>query len=163
MSLKVTSRAFEPDGAIPLKYTPEGENLTPPLAWEALPPGTRQLALILEDPDAPRAEPFVHWVLYKIPADAAGLPEGLPPKKKVLNDPPGAVQGENSTHDLGYVGPFPPPGHGTHHYHFRVYALDKPLEVEAGLDQKALIAAMSGHIIDTGELVGTYERRRSGE
>ena len=157
MSIRIHSEAFGADGPIPAKYTADGRNDSPPLRWSNLPPGTQELALIVEDPDAPRAEPFVHWVMYKIPSDAAGLPESLPQGTK-LKTPIGALQGKNSLGDIGYDGPAPPRGHGTHHYHFHLYALDKPLEVEPGLDNKALIAAMSGRILDDGELVGTYER-----
>lgn len=153
----LTSDAFPANGAIPVRYTADGENASPSLNWSKLPAGTRELALVVEDPDAPRPEPFVHWVVYKIPPEGGGLAEGVPqqPKPNVL---PGVIQGKNSYGHFGYDGPGPPPGHGTHHYHFTLYALDKPLEVEPGLDNKALIAAMSGHVLDKADLVGTYER-----
>lgn len=159
MSIRVTSKAFGSGQPIPPKYTADGADVSPPLSWDGAPKGTKEIALIVDDPDAPRAEPFVHWVIYKIPADAPGLPEGIPPAPNVTS-PPGALQGTNSFGKTGYGGPAPPPGHGTHHYHFRLYALDQPLDVDAGLDKPALLRAMSGHIIDEGELVGTYERRR---
>jgi len=158
MSIQLTSDAFEPGGTIPTKYTDDGRNVSPPLKWGGVPAGTRELVLIVDDPDAPRAEPFVHWVLYKIPGDAPAIPEAAPSRRKDADWVRGAKQGENSRHDIGYFGPSPPRGHGTHHYHFHLYALDKPLEVEGGLDNKALIAAMSGHVLDEGELIGTYER-----
>jgi Raf kinase inhibitor-like YbhB/YbcL family protein len=158
MSIQVTSEAFKPGAAIPARYTADGDDISPPLNWTGVPGNAKELALIVEDPDAPQPEPFIHWVIYKIPADAAGLPEGVPAQAK-LKSPAGAVQGKNSfKNKIGYGGPAPPPGHGTHHYHFRLYALDQPLEVQGGLDNKALIAAMSGHILDEGELIGTYER-----
>ena len=113
--------------------------------------------MIVEDPDAPRAEPWVHWVLYKIPADVRTLPEGIPPAP-TLDVPLGAMQGKNSWGTDGYRGPAPPPGHGTHHYHFRLYALDAPLRAAQGLDKPGLLAAMEGHILAQAELVGTYER-----
>jgi Raf kinase inhibitor-like YbhB/YbcL family protein len=159
MSIQVTSKAFESGQPIPPKYTADGENLSPALRWDGAPEGTRELALIVDDPDAPRPEPFVHWVIYKIPADAAGLPEGIPHGLKVAT-PAGAMQGTNSFGNIGYDGPAPPPGHGTHHYHFRLYALDQPLNLKGGLDKQALLRDMSGHILDEGELVGTYERPR---
>jgi len=160
MSIRINSDAFPPGDPIPVRYTQDGANTSPPLRWSNVPAGTEELALICEDPDAPRAEPFVHWVVYHISPDADGLPEGIP-QQPLPHHPPevrGVAQGENSKHDLGYDGPSPPPGHGVHHYHFRLYALDRPLQVDAKLDSKALIASMSGHILDTGELVGTYER-----
>lgn len=157
MSIRVTSEAFGPNQRIPTRFTRDGENLSPPIHWENLPEGTRELAVIVEDPDAPTAEPFVHWVAYKIPADLPGLAEGIPQQPKPKGAEVGA-QGQTSYRTVGYDGPAPPPGHGVHHYHFRVYALDKPLEAEPKLDNKSLIASMAGHILDSGELVGTYER-----
>ncbi|MDB5289626.1 MAG: hypothetical protein JWL69_867 [Phycisphaerales bacterium] len=157
MSIKVSSKAFGSNERIPTRYTREGENVSPPIHWEGLPRGTQELALIVEDPDAPRPEPFVHWVAYKIPPNAAGLEEGISRQAKPARSVIGA-QGKNSFYTLGYDGPEPPPGHGVHHYHFQLYALDKPLEAQPKLDNKSLIASMAGHILDTGELVGTYER-----
>src|SRR5688572_12369684 len=133
MSIQISSGSFGNNEPIPVGFTADGRNASPELRWSGLPPGTKELALIADDPDAPKSEPFVHWVAYKIPADAAHLPEGLPPKKK-LSDPPGIMQGRNSFGDIGYDGPAPPKGHGTHHYHFHLYALDEPLEVQPGLD-----------------------------
>src|SRR5437867_4073648 len=100
----------------------------------------KELALIVDDPDAPRAEPFVHWVMYKIPADRRDLPEAIAPEAKPQS-PTGALQGENSFGKIGYGGPAPPPRHGTHHYRFHLYALDEPLEAKSGLDKEALLAA----------------------
>jgi Raf kinase inhibitor-like YbhB/YbcL family protein len=157
MSIEISSEAFAPDETIPTKFTADGQNVSPTLRWGALPPDTKELALIVDDPDAPREQPFVHWVMYKIPADADGLPEGLPQQTQ-LESPAGAVQGKNSFGKIGYGGPAPPSGHGTHHYHFHLYALDKPLQVTGGMDKESLIAAMSGHILDEGDLVGTYQR-----
>ncbi len=149
MAIQVSSPAFEAGGVIPRKYTGEGEDVSPPLEWTGLPEGTREVALICDDPDAPMPEPFVHWVVYKIPADKAGLPEG---------SPEGALEGPNGFDRIGYGGPMPPEGHGTHHYHFKVYALDAELEATPGLSKDKLLAAMEGHVLDEGELVGTYER-----
>ena len=125
MSIQVTSEAFAAEEMIPSKFTADGQNVSPKLQWGELPAGTRELALIVDDPDAPREQPFVHWVMYKIPPDADGLPEHLPNQTQ-LDSPPGAVQGKNSFGKIGYGGPAPPSGHGTHHYHFQLYALDKP-------------------------------------
>src|SRR5207249_4461685 len=116
----------------------------------------RELALIVDDPDAPRDEPFVHWVMYNIPAEQSDLPEAI---KGKFESPGGAMQGKNSFGKIGYGGPAPPPGHGTHHYHFHLYALDQPLQTKGALDKKALLAAISGHVIDEGEIIATYERQ----
>lgn len=150
MAIQVSSPAFEPGGAIPRKHTGEGQNVSPALTWTGLPEGTREIALICDDPDAPTPRPFVHWVVYKIPADREGLPEG---------GTQGALEGENDFGGTGYGGPMPPRGHGVHHYHFTVYALDSELEAGAGLTKDQLLEAMEGHVLDEGELVGTYERR----
>jgi Raf kinase inhibitor-like YbhB/YbcL family protein len=120
------------------------------LTWAEVPEGTREIALICDDPDAPTPRPFVHWVVYKIPADRSGLPEG---------STQGALEGENDFGGTGYGGPMPPRGHGVHHYRFKVYALDAELEAAAGLTKDRLLEAMEGQILAEGELVGTYERR----
>ena len=158
MTISVTSSAFESGKSIPKKYTGEGEDLSPPLAWSNIPQDTKEIALICDDPDAP-AGTWVHWVLYKIPALATGLPEGLP-REKTLKTPAGVVQGVNSfsKDNLGYRGPMPPPGHGTHHYHFKIYAVDKPVTLPPGADKKALLAEIHDHVLAQGELVGTYQR-----
>ncbi len=149
MAVQVWSPAFEAGGAIPRRYTGEGEDVSPPLEWTGLPEGTREVALICDDPDAPMPEPFVHWVVYKVSADSAGFPEG---------DTGGALEGRNSFARMGYGGPMPPEGHGTHHYYFKIYALDTQLDATPGLTKDQLLAAMEGHVLDEGELVGTYER-----
>ena len=160
--IELTTTAFEPGGPIPAKYTEDAEDVSPPLSWSGLPKGTQELALICDDPDAPNPErpapdPWVHWVIYKIPAEATGLSEGIPDSVR-LDDPPGAVQGKNSWPTTGYRGPAPPPGSGTHRYVFKLYALDSELEIEPDADKQTLIAAMSGHVIGEGRLIGTYER-----
>lgn len=161
MKMKLTSPAFEPGQPIPKQYTGEGADVSPPLEWSNVPEGTQEFALICDDPDAPTAEPWVHWVIYKIPADVTKLPEGIA-KTPRLSVPPGALQGKNSWpggQTIGYRGPMPPPGHGRHRYYFRLYALDKKLDLEPGLTKKQLLEAMKGHILGEGELMGTYERR----
>ncbi len=157
MSLTVSSSAFGHNEAIPTKYTGEGQDVSPALSWSGVPAGTRELALICDDPDAPRAEPWVHWVIYKIPPGGTGLPQNVA-KTETLATPAGAVQGTNSWGRVGYGGPMPPPGHGVHHYHFKLYALDSPLDLGPGATKDELLAAMQGHILAQGELVGTYER-----
>jgi Raf kinase inhibitor-like YbhB/YbcL family protein len=157
MSIRVTSDAFGADQPIPKDYTDDGRDVSPPLRWDDVPPETAELALIVDDPDAPTAEPFVHWVMYKIPADAPGLSPDVPRHMRPTTMP-GAYQGRTSFDKIGYGGPAPPRGHGTHHYRFHVYALDAALEVRPGLNKPSLLAAMSGHVLDEGELVGTYAR-----
>lgn len=158
MAISVTSTAFEAGKPIPKKYSGDGEDLSPRLAWSNIPQGTKEIALICDDPDAPMGT-WVHWVLYKIPPETTSLPEGLP-REKTLRVPAGAAQGVNSfsTDNLGYRGPAPPPGRGAHHYHFKVYALDKPATLPPGADKKALLAEIRDHVLAQGELVGTYQR-----
>jgi len=148
-TLVVTSFAFGDGERIPRKYTGEGENVSPPLSWSGAPEGTEEFALICDDPDAPMAEPFVHWVVYNIPAERGHFEEG---KAR------GATEGKNGFGKIGYGGPMPPRGHGVHHYHFRVYALDTKLGLKPGVTKKELLGAMRGHVLAEGELVGTYER-----
>jgi Raf kinase inhibitor-like YbhB/YbcL family protein len=157
MIMTVRSDAFENGRAIPRRFTEDGEDLSPPLAWEGVPEGARELALIVDDPDAPRAEPWVHWILYKIPADVRSLPEGLA-RTATLESPPGALQGKNSWGSDGYRGPAPPQGHGIHHYNFRLFALDRHVRVRPGLDKGGLLEAMSGNVLAEGALIGTYRR-----
>ena len=155
--LIVRSTAFADGQAIPRRYTGDGEDVSPPLTWTDLPDGTKELAVILDDPDAPRDQPWVHWVIYKIPAETAGLAEGVPKLPK-LATPPGALQGNNSWPTIGYRGPKPPKGHGVHRYHFKLYALDKALKVRSGLTKADLLRELSGHVLAEGKLVGTYQR-----
>jgi Raf kinase inhibitor-like YbhB/YbcL family protein len=160
MTITVRSTAFGPQERIPKKYTGEGTDVSPPLAWSNLPEGTQELALICDDPDAPTSEPWVHWVIYKIPVAEQGLPEGVEKIEKP-SVPSGAVQGKNSWpsgQNTGYRGPMPPPGHGTHHYHFTLYALKNKLDVGPGLDKKTLLSKMSGLILAQGRLTGVYSR-----
>ena len=155
--LVVQSEAFSQNQTVPPKYTGDGDDVSPALTWSNLPEGTKELALIMDDPDAPRPEPWVHWIIYRIPRDTTGLPENVPGTEK-LSEPGGAMQGKNSWGRIGYGGPAPPPGHGLHHYHFKLYALDGALDVKSGLNKKQLLAAMEGHILGQGEVVGTYQR-----
>lgn len=151
------SPAFIEGRPIPARHTEDGEDLSPELTWSGLPKGTKELALIVDDPDAPRSDSWVHWIVYKIPPDATGLPEGVP-SNPTLENLKGAVQGKNTWGTIGYRGPAPPEGHARHHYHFKLYALDAPLEVGPGLDKRELLDAISGHVLSYRELVGTYQR-----
>ncbi len=157
MSLIVRSSAFGDGKPIPRRYTGDGEDLSPPLSWSGLPASARELVLIVDDPDAPTSEPWVHWVIYKVPVNADGLDEGVPPTGKP-SIPVAAVQGKNSWGSVGYRGPAPPKGHGLHHYFFKLYALDTAIDLPDGLDRMGLLKAMKRHIVTQGELVGTYQR-----
>jgi hypothetical protein len=148
---------FEPNQPIPRRHAGEGRDLSPTLAWEGVPEGTKQFALIVDDPDAPRAEPWVHWVAYGIGPECTSLPEGIPTSPHV-SEPVDLLQGKNSWDKVGYGGPAPPPGHGVHHYHFKLYALDTALALKPGLSKEELLKAMEGHVLADAELVGTYER-----
>lgn len=160
MTIKLRSTAFKNGQRIPDEFTGDGADVSPALEWEGVPAGTRELALICDDPDAPQAEPWVHWVLYGLSPLVTSLPEGLPAGTR-LSTPLAMLQGRNSWtsgRTTGYRGPLPPKGHGTHHYHFKLYAVDAPLSLNPGIDKKALLQAMQGHILATGELIGTFAR-----
>jgi Raf kinase inhibitor-like YbhB/YbcL family protein len=155
--MTLTSTTFEPNQPIPRRHTGDGRDASPPLAWSGAPKGTQQYALIVDDPDAPRPQPWVHWVLYAIGPNCTHLPEGIPPAQRV-SEPPGLIQGVNSWDKIGYGGPAPPPGHGVHHYHFKLYALDTALKLAPGLTKEDLLKAIDGHILAEAELIGTYSR-----
>lgn len=139
-------------GRIPSRYTCDGENVSPPLQWGAVPPEAASLALIVDDPDAP-AKVWVHWVLYDVPPDAAGLDEGVPGQDTLAN---GAVHGRNDFDALGYGGPCPP--RGTHRYRFTLYALDTKLNLPPGASKAEVLAAMDTHILAEERLTALYER-----
>jgi Raf kinase inhibitor-like YbhB/YbcL family protein len=153
MEIKVTSSAFEEGGMIPSKYTCDGMDISPPLKWQGMPDGTQSIALISDDPDAPVGT-WVHWVMFNIPADTNGLAENIPADKTLPN---GARQGITDFRRIGYGGPCPPSG--THRYFFKLYALDKKLDLAAGADKAALLKAMEGHILAQGQLMGRYKRK----
>jgi Raf kinase inhibitor-like YbhB/YbcL family protein len=141
------SGAFENAQAIPARHSCEGEDLSPPLRWSNVPEGTRSLALVVDDPDAPSGV-FTHWVAWGLDPAAEGLGEGEPAQR----------EGRNDFGTSGYRGPCPPPGHGRHRYVFRLYALDAEPELAAGAAKAELEQAFAGHVLTTAELVGTYER-----
>lgn len=160
MAIKLISSAFAEGEPIPKKYTGEGGDVSPPFSWSELPKRAKELALICDDPDALTKEPWVHWVIYKIPATVEGLREGIP-RVRQLTNPYGALQGKNSwvgAGTIGYRGPLPPLGHGVHRYYFRLYALELQMAVESGWDKKALLNVIGEHILDEGVLMGTYQR-----
>jgi Raf kinase inhibitor-like YbhB/YbcL family protein len=143
-TLTVKSPAFENDQPVPAKYTCDGSNVNPALIIKDIPGDSRSLALVVDDPDAPKGT-FDHWVMWNIPVTG----------KIEENSAPG-VQGKNGKGENKYTGPCPPSG--THHYHFRVYALDTRLDLPAGTDKKGLLHAIEGHILGTGELIGVYKK-----
>ena len=145
--LELTSTVFGEGDPIPRKYSCEGENVSPPLAWSNLPDGTRSLALIVHDPDAPPGD-FTHWVGWGIDSGAGELGEGVPPP----------VEGANGRGDDTYMGPCPPPGHGPHRYVHELFALDTEPDLERGSSREQLEDAMDGHVLGGAELIGTYER-----
>jgi len=157
-SLSLSSRAFEAGQPIPPRFTADGEDRSPPLAWAAPPAGTVELALVCHDPDAPRPGGWTHWVLTGIPPTLRELPEGVAAGERPGNVP-GAIAGKNDFGRFGWGGPSPPRGHGPHHYHFVLYALDRPTGLSPGASLRDLERAIEGHVLGRGELIGTYERR----
>jgi Raf kinase inhibitor-like YbhB/YbcL family protein len=141
------SGAFQHAEPIPRRHTCEGEDVSPPLRWTNVPDETRSLALILDDPDAPSGV-FTHWVAWGLDPGGSGLDEGEAAPSEARND----------FGTSGYRGPCPPPGHGPHRYHFRLYALDAEPELGPGAGKAELQEAIEGHVLTTAELVGTYER-----
>jgi Raf kinase inhibitor-like YbhB/YbcL family protein len=152
MSFHITSEAFEPGQAIPTRYTCDGEDVSPPLAWSEPPEGTVSFALIMDDPDAPVGT-WVHWVHYNVPGDAERLEEGVPTSSTL---PDGSRNGTNSWGRTGYGGPCPP--RGSHRYFFKLYALDRLLDLPPGATKLDLLDEMDGHVLDTTELMGVYAR-----
>jgi Raf kinase inhibitor-like YbhB/YbcL family protein len=153
LQLQIESSAFAEGGTIPVRYTCDGEDASPPLSWAEPPPGVQSLALIVDDPDAP-AGTWVHWVLFNLPVSTRALPESLPADGTVAE---GGLHGINGWQKLGYGGPCPPKG-STHRYFFKLYALDTTLELGAGASKGDVEKAMAGHILAEGQLVGQYGR-----
>jgi Raf kinase inhibitor-like YbhB/YbcL family protein len=145
----IQSSAFKDIAKIPDKFTGVKENISPQLNWTNPPAGTQSFALIVDDPDAPRGT-FTHWIIYDIPANVTSLPEGVA-KSEILPD--SSRQLANGANKIGYTGPMPPPGK-VHHYHFKLYALDKKL----GKITQPIEKEMEGHVLGQALLIGTYER-----
>ena len=150
--MNLSSPAFSAGESIPKKYTCDGENVSPPLAWSGAPDGTRAFALIADDPDAPGGT-WVHWVLFNLPTDTTSLPEGVAPDKRLQN---GAVHGTSSFGKTGYGGPCPPSG--THRYYFKLYALDSQLSLGNNALATDVEGAMQGHTLAEAQLMGRYKR-----
>jgi Raf kinase inhibitor-like YbhB/YbcL family protein len=159
-SLHVASPALIADQPIPKQFTADGRNDSPPITWSNAPPETKSFAVVCEDPDAGNPPPFVHWVIYNIPAAADGLPQAVPfePDQPMPKEIAGATQGLSGFRRPFYRGPAPPSGK-VHHYHFIVYALDLEPNLKAGFTRADLLDAIKGHIVAQGELVATYERK----
>jgi hypothetical protein len=153
MDISVRSTAFLEGETIPQKYTCDGEDISPPLAWQDVPEGAKSLALIADDPDAPVGT-WVHWVLYDLPASEKGLPEGVPVNQMIAGS---GAQGSNSSRKNGYSGPCPPGG-APHRYYFKLYVLDVELGLAPGATKADLEKAMQGHILAQGQLMGRYGR-----
>ncbi len=158
MSFTISSPAFEPGGPIPARYTCDGADLSPALSWSGVPAGTRSLALVVYDPDAPDPQAprmtWIHWVLYDLPPESGGLPEAVAPDAL----PAGTREGLNDWRRTGYGGPCPPIGR--HRYFFKLYALDAVLPDLHHPTRAALEQAMRGHVLGAAELIGTYRRGR---
>ena len=149
---ELSSPAFANGAPIPIAYTGEGQDVSPPLVWTGVPEGTEQLLLVVEDPDAPTPQPWIHWVLANLRPDLPGLAEG---------SDGGGSAATNSFRKLGYGGPMPPPGHGPHRYVFTLYALDFWVDLPAGgfTLHDLQRGPLAEHTLGTAELVGTYERK----
>jgi Raf kinase inhibitor-like YbhB/YbcL family protein len=151
--MEIISPAFDEGGFIPGEYTCDDIDVSPPLEWSLVPDGTKTFALICDDPDAPMGT-WVHWVIFNIPGNITMLSENVPPLEVLEN---GAKHGMNDFRKMGYGGPCPP--RGTHRYYFKIFALDKELDVNSGITKKGLLKAMEGHILGEGQLMGKYKRR----
>jgi len=153
MAFMLSSPGFEPGEPIPKQYTCDGRNVSPPLRWRDAPAGTKALALVCDDPDAP-AGTWVHWVIYDIPAATSELREAVPPDEKLAGE---ALQGDNDFRKVGYGGPCPPPGK-PHRYVFKLYALDAATGLAPHATKDALLKAIKGHVAGEAQLIGTYRR-----
>lgn len=155
--ITVQSEAFDTGASIPLKHSEYADGVSPAIRWNAVPDAV-SYAIIMEDPDSSPTRPFVHWLAWNIPGTVTSLPEGLQEQLRLV-EPEGALQGRNSSGTHGYFGPKPPVGDKAHHYHFQVLALDSLVDIPPTSDRDALLAAISGHVIGKGELVGLYQQK----
>lgn len=153
MAFTLKSAAFQEGGTIPSRYTCDGKNVSPDLAWSGAPKGTESFVLICDDPDAPVGT-WVHWVIFNIPAGTNGLPLGVPTTRELAD---GSRQGINDFHRIGYGGPCPPKG-PAHRYFFKIYALDTKLDLAPGATKQQLLNAMKGHVLGETKLTGMYRR-----
>ncbi len=158
MTITISSPKFEHNAEIPSRYTCDGEDISPPLSWSGVPDGAKSLVLIVDDPDAPDpAAPkmtWVHWVLFNLPPSLSGLSEATKPGRL----PEGAQDGLNDWNRPGYGGPCPP--RGCHRYFFKLYALDKRIDKDGPITKADLEAAMVGHVLESAELLGLYQKKK---
>jgi hypothetical protein len=154
--MSITSPAFEDGETIPVKYTADGENMSPPLQFADVPGEAEALALVMHDPDAPMEGGFTHWVVYDMPPMLAELPEDIPGEPQV--EEPELTQGLNSAEQTGYTGPAPPEGDDAHRYEFTLFALSEELDLDPGATKDDLAAAMAGNILEEATLTGMYDR-----
>ena len=153
MKLTISSPAFQEGDKIPMKFTCEGEDISPELTWNKPPEETKSLTLLVDDPDAPDGV-FTHWVLFNLPADKMMLPQGVPTQGRL---PDGSLQGKNEFGKIGYSGPCPPQGR-PHRYQFTLYALDRPLNLKSVVTKKQVVDTMRGHILAHDQITGIYQR-----
>jgi Raf kinase inhibitor-like YbhB/YbcL family protein len=152
--MQLTSAVFQQGAEIPSYYTSDGEDVSPEISWKDAPANTKSFVLVMHDPDAPRPGGYTHWVLYDIPAETGHIEEKVPNQEQI----PGlGTQGKNDAGKIGYAGPAPPSG--THRYFFRLFAIDKMLELAPGATHQQVSAAIKGHILAQAELMGTYEKK----
>ncbi|MGO9386869.1 MAG: YbhB/YbcL family Raf kinase inhibitor-like protein [Methanobacterium sp.] len=152
MVIKIKSKVFEDGEPIPTKYTCSGVDVSPPLEWTSIPEDTESIGIICEDPDAPGGT-WSHWIIFNLPADTMSLSEHIMSREIMDN---GAIQGLNDFGKVGYAGPCPPKG--THHYYYKIYALDVKLDLPPRTSRKTFLETINGHIIDQGQIMGTYTR-----
>ncbi len=152
MTIVISSTAFKEGDRIPVKYTCDGQDISPALVWDGPPQQTEAFVLMVDDPDAPGGV-FTHWIIFNIPANIHQFGEGVPIQEQLES---GALQGKNNFGKIGYRGPCPPSG-SSHRYRFTIYALDQRLNLKAGVSKKQVIDAMQGHILAQGQLTGTYQ------
>jgi Raf kinase inhibitor-like YbhB/YbcL family protein len=153
--IRVTSPQIDATTPIPERHTEYGEGRSPALRWQAV-GGARSYAVLVEDPDAHSAEPFVHWLVWNIPPDLHELPEDIRATAKP-QAPPGIRQGRNDRGTIGWFGPRPPAGDAPHHYHFQVFALDAMLDLDEGASRDELLRTIDGRVLAKGELVATSQ------
>jgi Raf kinase inhibitor-like YbhB/YbcL family protein len=156
-SLTLTTPAFDAGGTIPPEHTCEGADVSPELHVAGVPDDAAALALVVDDPDAPTDDPFVHWLLWNLPPDVTTLPRGVPASERV-DDLDGAVQGTNGFDEVGYRGPCPPTDDGAHTYRFTLSALDAELDVAPGSERPAISAAIDDHELTRTRLTGEFDR-----
>jgi Raf kinase inhibitor-like YbhB/YbcL family protein len=155
--LDVTSTAFSDGESIPAKHSAYKQDISPPLAWTGVPRDAKTIVILVEDPDATTPKPFVHWVLYNLPADQSSLPAAVPAQAR-LTEFGKPEQGRNTYGSIGYYGPKPPKGDSPHHYHFQVFALDARLDLLPGRSRDEIVNAMKPHLLAAGRIIGTFAK-----